>query len=245
MTHSINAIVERQLVRWHSERESVSNLYNKRHRPSPVITISRLIGSGASEIAKAVAAEMDCELLGIRIMDEVARQSNTSKALVDALDERVNSQFRDWLDKVVLSRETMDAATHRQLLIKTINYFMEMGNVVLLGRGAGFLPRHRPRLDVRIVAPIKFRIRRMMKLQQCSEHEAVRMITESDSVRSDFVQQVFGVNWWDTRHYDLVINTESIQIEGAVGVIKRAWADIANAFVDADAGASAWTTPTS
>ena len=237
MIQTIDDIVERQLIRWHSERESVTNLYHKRHRPTPVITISRLLGSGASEIAKAVAREMNCELVGIRIMDEIAIQSNTGKALVDAMDERVNSQLKEWIDKVIHSRETFDASLHQHHLFKIINYFMQMGNVVLLGRGAGFLPRTRPRLDVRIVAPDKFRIRRIMKLQHCSEKAAMRILNESDTGRTQFVQQIFNEDWWDTRRYDLVINTASIRIEGSVAMIKAAWADMANAVLDIEASA--------
>jgi cytidylate kinase len=228
MTHSIQAIVEKQVLRWSLEQQTAKTVYEKRHLPKPVITVSRQIGSGASDIARALADELQCELLGIRIMDEVARQSNIRKELLDTMDERTHSQITDWIDKMFRNRKFVDSDIYHRHLLKIINYFMEMGNVVLLGRGAGFLPRIQPRLDIRIVAPLRRRKHRIMSTQECSSDEAITIINESDDRRARFVQHVFGEDWWDARHYDLVINTENIDVAAAVTLLKLAWHDYAN-----------------
>ena len=228
MTHSIQAIVEKQVLRWSLERQTAKTVYEKRHLPKPVITISRQVGSGASDIARALADELNCELLGIRIMDEVARQSNIRKELLDTMDERIQSQISDWIDKMFHNRKFVDSDIYHRHLLKIINYFMEMGNVVLLGRGAGFLPRIQPRLDVRIVAPMRHRKHRIMATRNCSSDEAITLINESDDRRTRFIRQVFGEDWWDTRNYDLVINTENIDVAGAVSLIMLTWRDFAN-----------------
>lgn len=228
MTNSIQAIVEKQVTRWYLERETLKNGYLKGQVPKPVITISRLLGCGASEIAKAVAEELDCELLGIRIMDEVSRRSQIRKELVDAMDERMRSQVGEWIDKIFRARNAVDSDDHYRHLLETINYFMEMGNVVLLGRGAGFLPRTRPRLDVRIVAPMSRREQRVMQLKGCSHDEAILTINESDSHRTQFISYLFGENPWDSRLYDLTINTANLSIEGAAELITTCWNTYAN-----------------
>ena len=222
MATSLESIVERQVQRWHMERESLKSDVLHGHVPKPVVTISRLLGSGASEIAKKLACELDCELVGIRIMDEVARRTNMRKELVDALDERVRSQIGDWLDWI-FRQKTLDTDEHYRHLMEVMNYFMEMGNVVMLGRGAGFMPKVRPRLDVRIVAPMHKREERVMQRCKCSRMEAMYTINESDAHRTQFINFLFGCDWWDDRNYDLVINTANIRVDGAVAMIRAAW----------------------
>ncbi|MBN2527293.1 MAG: cytidylate kinase-like family protein [Deltaproteobacteria bacterium] len=227
MTHSIQAIVEKQVSRWYLEKATLKDGYLKGHTPKPVITISRLLGSGASEIAKGVAEELDCELLGIRIMDEVSRRSQIRKELVDAMDERMRSQISDWIDKIFRRQNAVDSDDHYRHLLEVMNYFMELGNVVLLGRGAGFMPKTRPRLDVRIVAPMTRREQRVMKLKGCSHEEAVLTVNASDTHRTQFINYLFGEDWWDSRQYDLTINTANINVASAVDIIKSAWTSYA------------------
>ena len=232
MAISLESIVEKQVQRWNRERDSLVNGMFHGHVPKPVITISRLLGSGASEIAKQLAEELECELVGIRIMDEVSRRSNIHKELVDALDERVRSQIGDWLDWIFHHR-TVDSDEHYRHLLEVMDYFMEMGNVVMLGRGAGFLPRLRPRLDIRIVAPMERRETRVMNARKCTRAEAMYAINECDTHRTQFITFLFGKDWWDDRNYDLVLNTANVSIEGAVAIIKTAWHSYAERHKDA------------
>ncbi|MBN2716043.1 MAG: cytidylate kinase-like family protein [Deltaproteobacteria bacterium] len=222
MTASLESIVEKQVHRWQMERDSLKRELLHGHVPRPVITISRLLGSGASEIAKQLAQELDCELVGIRIMDEVARRTNIRKELVDALDERVRSQISDWIDWIFRQR-TLDTDEHYRHMLEVMNYFAEMGNVVMLGRGAGFMPKVRPRLDVRIVAPMARREKRVMELRRCTQAEAMYTINESDAHRARFINFLFGGDWWDDRNYDLVLNTANLTVDSAVAIIKTAW----------------------
>ncbi|MBN2719270.1 MAG: cytidylate kinase-like family protein [Deltaproteobacteria bacterium] len=233
MTQSIQAILEKQHLRWNLQKETVKNVYNRRHLPKPVITISRLIGSGASEIAKSLTSELGCELLGFRIMDEVATRSRITKELVDVMDERVHSQLGEWMRSMLRNRSTIDSDLHHRHLLRAINYFMETGNVVLLGRGAGFLPKTCPRLDIRIVAPMRFREKRVMARNSCTHKEAMKIISESDVQRAKFIHQLFGENWEDSRHYDIVINTGTIRPDDAVAVITTAWNDMARTHLEA------------
>lgn len=222
MTTTVEELVEKQVHRWYIERDSLKKELLHGHLPKPVITISRLLGSGASEIAKELVQQLDCELVGIRIMDEVAKRSNIRKELVDAIDERVRTQIGDWLDWI-FHGQSVDSDEHYRNLLEVMNYFMEMGNVVMLGRGAGFLPKTRPRLDVRIVAPNDRREQRVMQLKNCDRTEAMYTINESDTHRTQFIKFLFGADWWDARQYDLIINTANVSTEGAVRIIKQAW----------------------
>lgn len=222
MTTSIAAIVEKQVNRWHAERDNLRNEYLSGQLPKPVITVSRLLGAGASDISEKLAQRLECELVGIKIMDEVSKRSDERKDLVDALDERARSQIGDWIEKVFKGK-SIDSGQQYRYLLESMNYFMSVGSVVMLGRGASFAPKTRPRLDIRIVAPMDRRESRVMKLRNCSRDEAMLVINESDAHRAQFIKFLFGADWWDAREYDLIVNTANISTECAVTMVETAW----------------------
>ena len=57
----------------------------------PVITISRMFGSGGSEVAQRVATALGWSLLDNDIVDAIAERSGLTRAEVSAQDERVPS----------------------------------------------------------------------------------------------------------------------------------------------------------
>ena len=232
MTHSIEAIIEREHLRWDLQFKAVKTVFDKRYVPRPVITISRMLGSGAADIAKGVAEELKCRLLGIAVMDEVARKSKMRKALVDSMDERVLSRTEAWIERRFHNRTCIDSCLYHRHLLQVISCFMEQGNAVLLGRGASFLPRTQPRVDIRIIASLDNRVNRIMAENKCSKKKAMATIRTSDEQRALFVQELFGEDWWDTRQYDLIINTDNVDAETAVVMIRLAWENIHKVFMD-------------
>ena len=98
-----------------------------------------------------------------------------------------------------------------------------MGSVVLLGRGAGFVPRSRPRLDVRVIAPLDQRVERVAVQRELNRQQAQKICERTDKERGDFVRRLFDADWADPSHYDLVINTAKLDIPTAVTLLETAW----------------------
>jgi len=77
-------------------------------------------------------------------------------------------------------------------------------------------------LRARIVAPMTFRqaiVRDRLKLD---DKEAVAYIHKKDSERKKWTQYLYGVDWEDPTLYDLLLNLECIDIEGACDIISTA-----------------------
>src|SRR5919204_2619453 len=112
-----------------------------------VVTVSRMFGSGGSEVAARVAAELGWSLLDNALIDAVAERLGIPAAEVRAREERVPSLAQRLADAMALatpelaapaagaplppSEERVLAATER-----IIQEAVSQGHVVLVGRGA-------------------------------------------------------------------------------------------------------------
>lgn len=94
------------------------------------------------------------------------------------------------------------------------------GNVLIVGRGSQILLRDNPEaLHVKIVAPLAYRVEKLMSLEGLSQREATQRILASDGARAEYLRRYYGVNWLDPQLYDLVINTGRITIQMAVQLV--------------------------
>jgi cytidylate kinase len=94
------------------------------------------------------------------------------------------------------------------------------GQVIIVGRGANFL--FKDALKIRIIADYEDRISSLRKYEKFSRKEAEAIIKKSDANRKKFVQNLFGENLEDAKHYDLVIKTgPQLSIDDAVSGIAK------------------------
>ncbi len=169
-----------------------------------IITISRLTGSGGREIATAVAEALNFQLIDRNAMDVVIGQQfpvRTEQLSRIKKDRRV-------YDEMVRSAIAEVAATH---------------HVVILGSGAQFLfARLAASLHVQIVAPLPYRIARVMRLGQVDRAAAEKIICDRDKEKETFIHALYAKDWRDPAHYDLVLNIDRFSNEVAVEIIIKA-----------------------
>jgi cytidylate kinase len=114
-------------------------------------------------------------------------------------------------------------------LISQVEYVSRLGRVVLLaaqhestvfvGRGAQFMLPREVGVAVRIIAPRKERIHRIMEKRRCTEREAKAFVDNTDFARAHFVQRYFHHDVADPQLYDLVVNLAHLPRDAAVGLI--------------------------
>ena len=94
------------------------------------------------------------------------------------------------------------------------------GNVVIVGRGAGFILKELPDLlRVFLWAPEPDRIRTLMARFGFTEAVARRKMHETDANRAAYTRQLYGRDWCDLNEYDLVVNTGRVSYETAAQMI--------------------------
>jgi cytidylate kinase len=200
----------------------------------PIVTISRQYGAGGSSVAALVAAELGAEVVDKRLIEEVASRLSMQTSDVEAEVERP----RTLLDRLVRSFSTLEPGLgigwtppypdplfdpRKEILDLTEQVIREVagsGNVVVVGRGAGFVLRDRPAsFRAFLRAPEDVRVRRLMERLALTEPETRRKMHETDSNRAAYIRQLYGRDWCDPDEYDLVINTGRVSYAVAAEMI--------------------------
>jgi cytidylate kinase len=106
---------------------------------------------------------------------------------------------------------------------ETILHLAELGNVILIGRGAAVVTA---KLDyvfhVRLVSSLENRVRRMQELNHLDRAAALRLIQQEDRGRERYLKKYFETDVDDPLLYHLMINTDRISHETAARLIADA-----------------------
>jgi CMP/dCMP kinase len=202
----------------------------------PVVTISRQFGAGGSTVAAIVAAELGAQVVDKALIDEVARRLDISPREVEAEDERP----RALLERLVRSFSTLEPAMGTgwqppysdplfdprkavvELTEQVIRDVAAGGNVVIVGRGAGFCLRDQPGVfRVFLRAPGEVRVKTLIGRLGLGEGDVRRKMHETDANRAAYIHQLYKRDWCDPDEYDLIINTARLGYQAAAEVILR------------------------
>ena len=207
-----------------------------------VITISRQYGSGADEIAARV-----CDKLGYRFFDKrvIAGMASefglTASNVVDFSEDRykvrgfldrlrgprVVAQVRSWREDLsgrrVPTVEQLDEEQAIRLVRSAIRAAYDDDSIVILGRGGQCVLKDQPGvLHVRVEAAVEARARRIQAQASISEDAALKLVNERDRAGADYVRNFYDVDWSDSAHYHLIINTAKWGTETAAQLIVSA-----------------------
>ncbi len=221
---SEESMVEREIARWRASR-AVADRVVRANAPVPLITISRQLGCGGRDVANTLGARLHWPVYDRELIDEMVRKSHASRELVLDVDEQVTSRALLWMEAIV-TQELFDHDDYRSLVLQILASLADKGSAIILGHGANFAPRHHPRLDVRIVAPLESRVERLVRCQGITQSQAILAIRRSDQGRRDFTRRVYQGDWDDASNYDLVISTGKLAVSEAAGLVEDALKDL-------------------
>ena len=196
-----------------------------------IVTISRQIGSGGSEIARRVAEALGFRLVDNELIDRVAEQAGMSRTQVANREERAPG-FLERLVRV-LSRsapelqsvppDTMPEPVEKSLVQITEQVVAEiaaMGRVVMVGRAApAVLAGTLDALHVKTVAPVLARVARISQRDGVDTREAERRLKVCDADRTRYHAHHYQRDWNDPANYHMVLNTAALGLDGATEVI--------------------------
>ena len=187
-----------------------------------VITISRELGSGGTDIAQRVAHELGYQLVGHELVDMIAARLGVRPESAEQMDEKAFGWLSAVVDSLLRSMEgeSLTVESYRYVAARVLRELARQGDVVILGRAGQTVLAKSPRsLHVHITAPFEVRVERIAKNRELAKAEAHRLVEASDRDRRGYVQQVGGVDWSDPLLYDLVVNTNRLSIEAAADIL--------------------------
>ena len=198
-----------------------------------IITISRMYGSGGSEVAARVAQLLGWSLFDNAFVDAVAERLGVPAAEVQAREERTPSLVERLASALaVASPELLPPPTEQlppseermaDVTRRIIEEAVARGNAVLVGRGAqSVLARRAGVLHVFCYAPRDALVRRVAERRRISSAEAEKVVDETNKQRDHYVRTTFKRSWTAHDNYHLSVNTEWLGIEGAAEAIVSA-----------------------
>ena len=196
----------------------------------PVVTISRMFGSGGSEIAELVASALGWTLLDDAVVDAVAARLGVTRAEVKARDERVPSLAERLVDTLSLASPELAPASpaglppsEAQLVDVThhvIDEVVQSGPAVFVGRGAQCMLAERDdALHVFCYAPHAALVRRTMEQLSLTKADAEKRVAETNRQRDRYVRRHWDRPWRDLGNYHVCVDTSWLGIPESAALI--------------------------
>jgi cytidylate kinase len=201
-----------------------------------VVCISHATGAGGEEVGRLVADELgflylDNEIVaqaaaraGVRAAD-VADAERRRSLISRALDAIAQGEGETWTMGTVGVPPTGGKLGRYDLLAlirEAIEQAAARGDVVIVAHAASYVVANTDALRVLVTASPAKRAERLATLQGIDAAEARRKIKEADAGRRDYLKSFHGVEQEAPTHYDLVLNTDVLEIEEAARIVSHA-----------------------
>lgn len=195
------------------------------------ITVSRQYGSGGSEVAGRLADALGWRLVDNAFVERLAATLRATPAAARAVDEHVPTLAERLADAFAYGASevvpaTLDASlppTEERIAAITqqvIDEAVAQGPCVIVGRGAqSYLARRSDVVHVLCCAPHQALVDRIVSRDGISRSEADAAVKARNKEREQYVRRHFNRAWLAPEHYDLVVNTATLGIDGAVEAI--------------------------
>lgn len=222
-TRSVEQIVEDQVQQW-------QRLKTPKKPEAPgvsVISISRECGSEGTRLGELLAEELGFNFFDREIIQEIAKSAKISDRLLGTLDEKGLNMVEETIAAAVNERHLWPDQFLRHLM-KVIGAIGRHGRAVIVGRGANFALPADANLRIRVIASLGRRVQNLSKKHQISYDEAQKLVLKTDADRRSFTRKYFYADMSDPLHYDLIINTDRLDMRTAVQTVKSALQGIKN-----------------
>lgn len=190
-----------------------------------IITIGREFGSGGREFGKRLAEELGYAYYDREIMEEISKRTQLAESYIQHIVEGAPGVYYP-----ITVGKTLHAAEPDYLLRQYTSVYAEQANTirdmaeksdcVIVGRCADYILREQHPLRLFIYADMASKLARCREKTHeddvLTDKQLARKIRKVDRNRSRYYTYYTGHKWGDRTNYDLMINTSSLSIKGAV-----------------------------
>ncbi len=185
-----------------------------------IITIGREYGSGGAEIGRKLAKKLGLPCYDREIVERATVESGLLKEDIEEKGEymsairKLSSHFT--LYNLYSNMTKDDIIWHAQA--KVIKDFAQKGPCVIVGRCADYILRDRDDVvNVFIFSDLDKRIKRVAELHpDCKPEKYIRDI---DKKRALYYEHFTEMEWGETKHYDVCLNSGSLGIDECVDIL--------------------------
>jgi cytidylate kinase len=176
----------------------------------PIVAITREMGSLGKDVAARLGEALGLPVVYHEVIEHLADRMRLRKShVIRLLDGKAGLLERLSADKTSLSIFSAD---------EIMGLAMQGKGAVIRGWGATHLLREVPHaVCVRVCAPFELRRQRMLERLNSSDTDKVgEEIRINDEAHAAIMRRHFAVQWSDSEHYDLSLNTQRIGVQECV-----------------------------
>ena len=197
----------------------------KQPRVRPFLTISRDAGAGGHTVGQAVVDILNEEthkapwtVFDEELVDVAIKKHDLPEKLSKYMTEEGVSAWKDFVAEMVGLHPASDVFIRR--MNETILALAQLGNAVIIGRGANFVTRTLPGgFHLWLVASRETALRRMKEYYHLDDKDVAEQLKRTDENRKNYVRDAFGMDVADVHAYDFVINTTNVTCDEAARMI--------------------------
>jgi cytidylate kinase len=223
------------LLKIHNSQFVIHN--SLREGDMPVITVSRLTGSGGATIGQRLAERLGASYLDKQIIREAAQRLGISEAAAAEYNERAEAFIERlarvlWVSEPAFAPISPPAApvpfesltdAFVEVTRQLVRQAAATGNAVIFGHGAQFILAQQPGvLHVRFIAPWPARVERVMRREGLSRAEAERRVRAEDQRRANYIRQYYQADWQAPDSFHLLLNTALLDEEACIRLVLTA-----------------------
>jgi cytidylate kinase len=215
MTETLTGAMERGPL--HGYRGEAAPAGLSRFPVSLTIALSREAGARGGSIARRVGRKLGWQVVDQELLEFLTQDEQAFQELPESARDWANERLDQLLRNRVLSNELGVVALARAVL-----YLGSQGEVVIIGRGAGYILPPAATLHVRVIAPEADRIAYMSQWLRLTHDEATDEVRRREARRGEFLAAQIGCAADDPCPYDFVLNSSRLGEEASAELIAQA-----------------------
>ena len=194
-----------------------------------IITIARQYGSGGREIGEAVAKKLGIPLYDKELITEAASNGDIHSDTARKVDEVAANSL---LYTLAMGSNVFGSAmsfgykmpiNDKLFLLQSdvIHSYASGGSCVIIGRCADYVLRDEPNvLRIFVHGDLDHRKARVAERHpELKSSQIIDTINKTDRRRSAYYNFYTGNKWGKYEHYDLIVNSSTLGIEGSARLI--------------------------
>jgi cytidylate kinase len=185
------------------------------------IAVSREAGSRGGTIARRAGRKLGWQVYNQELLEYIAQEGAFRQDFADNLPPAARAWTEQRLESLLREQNLSQNPTVADLA-RLVLGLASQGEVILIGRGAGYILPSESTLHVRVMAPLDDRIAYMSQWLRLTVEEAAELVELRDKRRAEFIATHFHRQTGEVYQYDLLLNSSLLGEDLAADLITLA-----------------------
>lgn len=200
-----------------------------------VVCISRELGADGERVGRLVSERLGLQYVDEDVIARAAERGGVDPGVLADTEKRKSRLLRivELLGDAGTATPSLGVEpspvrsareeSHRDLIRGVIEQIAGDGNAVIVAHAASMaLTGRKDILRVLVAASPEERTRRLAQSEGLDEKRAAKLVKDADTARASYIKSFYAIDRELPTHYDLVVNTDTLDAERAADLIVEA-----------------------